>query len=369
MRLVSGIARLYALLRGWRTDKKIVVFESDDWGSLRTSSKDAIRRIESLGYDVQRSCWSFDSLETTEDLEYLYQALDSVKDCRGRPACFTANVIMANPDFSAIRDSGFSKYSYVPVNESEHGSKIAEKWIEGRDRGVFAPQFHGREHVTWWEWLSVLQSGSQEAHETFDLGMCGVPRAVSKEGRSYFEGIYLESELLKRKGVDLSAMISEGLQLFKQGLGASAESVMAPVCTWSDDAERILSDGGIRFIQCGQTQLRAVHGEIKRKFHYCGEQCLSSGLYLVRNCFFEPIRSNRMDYWSKTMAEIQMAFRFGTPAIVSSHRVNFVGSIDAGYRARGLSQLRLLLAEIKGRWPDVLFLSSVDLGRLVAHGS
>ena len=61
-----------------------------------------------------------------------------------------------------------------------------------------------------------------------------------------------------------------------------------------------------------------------------------------------------------------MAFCFHKPAVISSHRVNYIGALDVANRTRGLQQLRLLLSKILKTWPDVEFMSSVDLGELIA---
>ena len=51
-------------------------------------------------------------------------------------------------------------------------------------------------------------------------------------------------------------------------------------------------------------------------------------IYLVRNRTFEPAQSSSKNYWESTYRQIENAFAKGTPAIISSHRVNFIGSIN-----------------------------------------
>ena len=64
-----------------------------------------------------------------------------------------------------------------------------------------------------------------------------------------------------------------------------------------------------------------------------------------------------------------MAFLMRKPAIVSTHRINYVGYIDEGNRDRTLKLLRQLLTAVLRRWPDVEFLTTVQLGRLMENGS
>jgi hypothetical protein len=65
------------------------------------------------------------------------------------------------------------------------------------------------------------------------------------------------------------------------------------------------------------------------------------------------------------MKQIETAFFWNKPAIISSHRVNFCGHIDPKNREIGLSALKELLQKIVKKWPDVEFMSSVELGVLI----
>ena len=93
---------------GWKTNRKIVVFESDDWGMTRMPSKKIYDELSQKGYSVDKCPYNkYDSLESNEDLEKLIAVLMSVKDSKGNPAKFTMNNIVANPDFDKIKKSGY----------------------------------------------------------------------------------------------------------------------------------------------------------------------------------------------------------------------------------------------------------------------
>jgi hypothetical protein len=62
---------------------------------------------------------------------------------------------------------------------------------------------------------------------------------------------------------------------------------------------------------------------------------------------------------------IETAFRYYKPAIISSHRVNFIGAIVPDNRNKNLMLLKQLLFEIVKKWPDVEFMSSDQLGDLM----
>ena len=54
--------------KSWRTEKKIIVIESDDWGSIRTSDKASYKILERKGYEMFKSPYSLDSLESNDDV-------------------------------------------------------------------------------------------------------------------------------------------------------------------------------------------------------------------------------------------------------------------------------------------------------------
>ena len=58
------------------------------------------------------------------------------------------------------------------------------------------------------------------------------------------------------------------------------------------------------------------------------------------------------------MKQISAAFRWGKPAIISTHRVNFVGSISPYNREKGLRELKKLINAILKKWSDVEFMGS-----------
>ena len=85
---------------GWRTSRKIVVIESDDWGSIRTRSKKDYNVMLSKSMEIDHSNFTtYDCLESNEDLENLFELLHKHKDSTGRSAVFTPMCIMANPHF------------------------------------------------------------------------------------------------------------------------------------------------------------------------------------------------------------------------------------------------------------------------------
>ena len=78
MNLKQIISRNLINISGFRTKRKIVVFESDDWGSIRMPSKEVFKTLSNNGIQVEKSPYcKFDGLESNLDLESLFDLLTS----------------------------------------------------------------------------------------------------------------------------------------------------------------------------------------------------------------------------------------------------------------------------------------------------
>lgn len=350
-------------LPGSRIDGRIVVIESDDWGAIRMRSREAYDRLLAHGYPVDRNGYERnDALASEEDLELLFDLLASHRDGEGRLAAITANCIMTNPDFGKIREEDFRTYHYEPFTSTlaryeRHGGSFA-RWQQVMRAGIFRPQYHGREHIAVGPWMRALQRGDAEVREAFDLEMAGT--ASRRNGRnSYvvaFEGDPGEEARLAEAAAD-------GLRMFEQLFGYRSRTFIAPCYTWPASLEKTLRAEGVEALQ-GMIHQCLPGGGHRR--HWFGSRNALGQTYLLRNCFFEPTTDACADPVDACMERIACAFRWHKPAVISSHRVNYVGFIHPTNRDRSLRLLGELLDRIRRRWPDVRFRTSDELTSLLA---
>jgi hypothetical protein len=61
------------------------------------------------------------------------------------------------------------------------------------------------------------------------------------------------------------------------------------------------------------------------------------------------------------LESIEIAFQWGKPAIIGTHRINFVGRLDEQQRNENLKDFELLIKKVLQRWPDVQFVDSATL--------
>lgn len=370
--LFNSLVRNLSNLPGWRTKHKIVIFESDDWGSIRTSNINAVDRLSAKGIDFKSMDalrYSYnDSLASAEDLSALFEVLLSVKDCNNHPAVFTAVSLVANPDFARIRENDFRHYYYEPFTETLkrypgcEGS--FELWKQGIRAGIFIPQFHGREHLNITAWMNALSKGHNETMEVFKEGMWGYVNSFYNGRKiNYQEAFNIHDPL---EIPFLEDVIADGLNLFEKLFGYRARLFVAPNGPFPNVLEKSMSLNGITYINQAKIQYEPIgYGKTRKVFHYLGMKNKWGQIYLTRNCFFEPGSHAKTDWVGSCINEIKTAFRWNKPAIISSHRVNYIGSLNINNRQKSLKQLKELLVRIKNRWPEVEFMSSDKLGSLI----
>ena len=368
----SAITRNLINIPGWRTKRKIVVFESDDWGSVRMSSKNAFNFYLKQNIPVDKCPYnSFDALECNEDLEMLFDVLGSFKDLNNNPVVLTANAVMANPDFDKIRKNGFQTYFYEPFTKTLERypahNQVYGLYKTGISEKLFIPQFHGREHLNVVRWMRALQTGNVYALMAFKWNMFSLHTGINSSCRSeYLDAFAVESN---EEMLQLRPIVASGLELFHTLMGYQSRTCIAPCYSWGSDVEQILSEHGVQALQgiiIQRFRLFGKKGSYNKRYHYTGQHNQLSQHYIVRNCSFEPSLLNGTDPVPDCLARIQTAFVWHKPAIISTHRLNFMGFLNPSNRERNLKHLKKLLFDITKRWPDVEFLSSDQLSDLVS---
>lgn len=355
---------------GWRTERHLVVIESDDWGSIRMPSRKVYEEFLKRGIRVDQDPYCrYDAIASSTDLQNLFDVLQSVKDKNGNPAIITANTLMANPVFEEIKNADFRRYYFEPFTktlENRDGKSTFEVWKQGMSEHVFRPQFHGREHLNVKKWLGVLQKGESVTRTAFDLGTWGLTQLVDPSIKEYYMSAFssgLDSDI-----VHYNSIITEGLEMFRYIFGFSSDSFIATTYEWSPKIEPGLKQNGIKYIQCAIAQKIPIDDDniVRVKYNgFQGTRTKHGLIRLFRNCFFEPSTNPNHDYLSDCLRRIEIAFKWHKAANICAHRLNFIGSIDSANTNRNLPLFKKLLTEIVKRWPDVEFISSDQLGTII----
>jgi hypothetical protein len=366
---LSKIIRNVSNLPGWSTKRKIIVIESDDWGSIRMPSFEAADRLRKCGIDLGQGesvrYNKYDTLASKGDLEALFNVLSSVKDSFSRHPVFTSVSLVANPDFKKIKESDFKSYYWEPFMETldSYGLNDAfTTWKKGEEEKLFWPEFHGREHLNVIAWMRALQQKDKNTLSAFKEGCWGFEND-HPYNLNYQAAFDLEeqSDILEQKKV-----IEEGLKLFEKLHGRKARFFVPPNGPFNTQLEEIASIHGIEYMSAAKIQKEPQgEGKTNIKLHYLGQKNRWNQRCITRNCFFEP--SDPSKGWiDSCLSEIEIAFKWNKPAVISSHRVNYIGGLQISNREHGLKELNTLLKRIIITWPEVEFMTSTELGDLIS---
>lgn len=353
---------------GYKTKRKIVIFSVDDYGNVRLHSKEAREKMDQAGLKVLTRFDALDTLETTEDLEMLYETLSSVKGKNGNHAVFTPFALPANINFEKMAEEGYKQYHYelLPQTFSKLGSAYEgawELWKEGMKKGLMAPQFHGREHLN----LKVLEEKLAKRDSEVLVALKNRSyTSISDSGYSTISisGAYEFWDI--KENERHKETIADGLKAFEKVYGYKAVHFNAPGGREHPAIHEALKDGGVKYIDT--PFIKSEHlgkGKYKKVLNYTGKKNHLGQFYIVRNVVFEPIHERGVDWVSHAMKQIEAAFRWNRPANISTHRINFCGHIDPKNREIGISALKELLKKIVERWPEVEFLPANNVGDLI----
>ncbi len=349
---------------GYKTNRKIVVFESDDWGSIRMPSKLAYSNLLKKGIGVDKSLYdTLDSLEKKEDLEALFTVLQDNKSDHSLPI-FTFNTVIQNPDFSKIKENNFEKFygiSLFDSYEKYYGESMNNLWQEAMSQKIMLPQYHAREHVNGYLWLKDLKAGVKDTKIAFENDFFAVKTKTSSRLRQHYLATYFSESLEEFHFV--KEALKDGLQKFHELFQFYSKTFIASNYTWPIQLENELFNLGVLGIQGQRKQINTDFLEGKKTFisHYTGSKNKLSQIFTVRNVLFEPYLNQNINWAEKTFREIENALFWKTPAIISSHRVNYASNLNIQNRDNTLKQLNTLLKKINKKYPDVIYMSSAEL--------
>jgi hypothetical protein len=369
-RLMSNVVNI----PGWRTNRKIIVIESDDWGSTRVRSSAETNALINKGFSFEgKSFYQNDGLESNDDLVGLFEVLSRHKDKTGRQPVFTLVSNVANPDFEKIEQHDFKEYFWEPFTDTLKKYPVHDQVLalhkEGIANRLIYPTFHGREHLNVQRWMRYLQEGNKSVHTAFKHGVCSIMHGIDNEYLGELPAAFaleFASDLDYQKSV-----IVDGLAIFEDIWGFKARYFVPPNGPFNSELEKNLLEGGVEYILGEKNQNEPLgDGKFRKRFHYTGMKNNSGQVYLSRNAAFEPGISENDTYKNalqKGLKSIERAFRWHKPAIVSSHRINYVGFLNPDNRDNGLKMLDNFLTEVINRWPEVEFMTSVELGDLITQ--
>jgi hypothetical protein len=328
-----------------------VLIQSDDWGRVGLPDFSSIARLKARFPLVGRSSWDYFGAESLEDIQKLGGVLSKVQDRDGRPACMTANVVMANADLRRMAQENFDTFRAVALHEGfpEPWPKwnVVGAYLELINAGVWYPALHGYTHFS-------PEMMLQAWHDTGDLGERA--RYLFCEDIPYLASVTPEFNfaLLRRHSSgelfasreEQRGWVMAGVDLFQRCFGMKPLSTCAPGYRANETTYALWSDLGFGVVQ-------TASGKVA---------CASGGLLEIpRNVFFEPALSDSADRAvGDALRQAELAVSAGKIIVVCSHSINFMEQ-HLGRRRQSLEALKTLLNEFVRRWPDLRFAHDGDV--------
>jgi|26BtaG_2_1085354.scaffolds.fasta_scaffold00002_225 hypothetical protein len=357
-------------LPGKKNNRKIVVFYVDDYGSIRIKDRQAYQDLKDAGIPMDQSRFSkYDTLADTQDLSKLYEILTSVKDSRGNYACFTPLAIVANPDFEKIESSGRQEYFREPFTKTleKYGKDydgVFELWKQGIKENIFYPAYHGTEHINVKRFMEALRNGHKSVDFAFRNQSIAIPSFPGESTLSHQTTTFFIEK--PEENEQLGKDIKIGTKMFQDLFGFQSKQFTPGAGSYSPGLDSVLAECGINYIHVDRYQAYPLgNGKFSKQFLYNGKKNKIGQKYIVRNCQFEPDGRDDNNEADRCLLEIEAAFRWGAPALISSHRVNFVGNLDKQYRDKSFAQLSYLLKRIVEKWPEVEFMNGDHMAETV----
>lgn len=349
----------------WRAFRT-VVFESDDWGACEYAPTKQIwsQTVAATPIEGLRPAQNA-KLESVEEIVRLGELLEKYPDKNGGPAVITAFFCLANPDFEQIATTGI--YHDIAIDQgfpaSWQKNSAMEAWRHAVQKGWFFPEFHSRlHHMNPGSWLRLLK-------ETSELG---------EEARKRFgQEIYYQNSHYP----EYSGMMPEAIQEWITPALATFRRLFAtsPTAGVTSDAtpltEIIWAANGIKTF-CLRNF--SIPGAAPLVYHTkpWNNQDASTPMgawnpetdvvYLSRNVFFEPGFDPNYSF-EKITSDIEAVWARNEPAILSSHRLNFISWNDE-FTSRGFEEMERLLAWL-AQFGDVQFLSTAEVSSIYRDGT
>ncbi len=362
-------------LPGWHTKRRLVVFAVDDFGNVRLDSKEARKNMDRAGLKTPGHFDAFDSLENRKDLEVLYETLSSVRDSNGSPAVFTVFAVPCNIDFEKMAEDDYRNYYYelLPRTYEKLSDYYPSSykgtwqlWKKGLEEGLLLAQFHGREHLN----LKVFEEKLRE--RDYELITALKNRSFTSISRPAAYPTISPTAAFEfwrfEENERFRFIVEDGLNAFEAVFGFRAVHFNPPGGGEHRYIHEILKKNGIKYLDT--SFVKKEHQGLGRHinvFNYTGKRNALNMIYNVRNVIFEPLQPLQQDWVDYSMMQIEAAFRWHKPAVISSHRANFCGHISGNNRKTGMKALKRLLRAMINKWPGIEFCSSVRLMEIISE--
>lgn len=310
----------------------ILLLESDDWGAGPLAQAQPLREIA--------------------------DTLARHRDATGRHPVISLALVLAVPDGPAIAAGG--AYRRVELDAPMMSSVLAALH-EGLRRQVFSAQLHGHEHF----WPGTLAACTDPAVRAW---LRQLPLAATEQLPSHLQSRWVDASRLPSAPLpagQIHAAVADEVAAYRRILSEQPAVVVPPTFVWTREVELAWAASGVEFVVTPgwRSTRRNAQGLPDGDEGPIVNGDRTEGLtYLVRTDYFEPARGRDATY---ALRALEKAAAEGQPCVLENHRDNFL--FDADRCRHSLAELDALCAGALRQHPNLRFLSSTELGRILRN--
>ena len=324
------------LLRLWREPvlrQPVLIVESDDWGPGPAGHADALERVCTV--------------------------LAAHVDHTGRRAVMTIGVVLAAPDNRAIRASAFSNYTRRTLLDPEF-DYMRNALLAGRNRGVLALQLHGLEHLWPPAFMQYAAESDGEVRRWIEAG----DGTETETLPSHVQSRWADTTVLPSRAQpepEITAAVAEEVALFRDCFGTPPTVVVPPTFVWTASVEAQWASHGVAVLVTPGRRYtgRDAEGRPARVDRTVRNGDRASGMIcVVRDIYFEPSYGHTAQ---RAVDAVQAHARLGRPALLETHRFNFIGAPESVEHS--LAELGAMLARARETLPGLRFASVEEIAQ------
>jgi hypothetical protein len=356
-----------------KLNKRIVVFESDDWGSTRMENPYIQQYFFSKYPELQQSWMDvYDALETPQNINDLCSVADEIKDCIGKPFLITLLLNTHNAEITEITKSDYTFYYNENLLTSAQrifggGPSLKSAYLRALAGGSIEIQLHGQEHVQRSLLLNLLNNRNlKDFKEDFSYGFYA---------SLFHQGKYIPTQLratfypfLRDDYTWQVNSLSDSIKFLKSQFNCNTDYFVPPNGPISYEVLKKLKHLGIKGL---------VSPLLNRTFYFkklhvplyapMGYSSLSSCVYINRNVPFEPRRTFDKNVVEDALSKVKWLLENRYPVVITSHRANYTDFLSKKGYYQSFEMLKKLIININKSFPDTLFLSSSQLVKEISN--
>jgi len=326
----------HGIVASWREPvlrRPVLIIESDDWGAGPVEQASAISEIAGM--------------------------LATFSDSDKRRPVMTLGIVLATADGEKTIATG--SYHRALISRHTHGA-LLEAIKSGVEAGVFSIQLHGMEHF----WPPALMTVSK-TDDAVMAWLKAAPASLTEDLPSPLQSRWIDASELPSRPLSKTTVqhaAREEVDIFQEIFRNIPFVAVPPTFIWNEEVENAWAAAGVEVIVTPGARFESRDGKGRPAGSkgpiYNGQSGEHNIIYLVRDVYFEPSLGHTA---SQTFDALRAKARLGRPALLETHRFNFLGSAEK--KDRSLAELGELLQMAVNNYTDLAFLSSEKLAMIL----